>query len=701
MLSEQRVEEEENSTAPGPYLSVVVTARNDDHGGNLLGRMQIFVDAWIGQARRHGLECELILVEWNPTPDRPRLSAALRWPADPGPCRVRIIEVSPELHARYRHAAALPLYQMIAKNAGILRARGEFVLATNIDVVFSDETVAFFARKCLQKGKMYRMDRHDVDKGAPVNGSLDEQLEYCRTHPLRLCAREGTFKLTPDGLRLNPELDITSRDSGIWFGEGWHPVELYGPHKPFRWIDDRAQVIARVPNGGGFLSLEVEPGPGSPVQPQRLEARSESGELLAEWEVAGRDTIELMVPPARDGGLRRFRFCVPGAGMPVFHDPRALNMRVFRCDWVAFHPTSPTQPTRFSVLRDNRRLLTRLLGDRRRPGKSTHLGPNLVIARAMRLLRGAEPDVNAWDLECRFAKGCYGLEHSGGERFRWVDRELVLQCRVQSPYRSLELLLEPGPAVGFQPFQLEVFGPGDTLLCRIPVDGMSWVEIPLPAACGDLTSVHLRAVGGGRPTGSDKRNLTFRVFAVGHGSAAGPSAPVSPVELWEGHTACTRPIRFEWNPSEEDKKLITAMGRPVFLHLNACGDFTLMAREHWIALRGYAELDQFSMHLDSLLCYAAHHAGYREEMLRDPMRTYHIEHGVGSGWTPEGQQEMYARIARKGIPTVSPADLVQSITQMRILHAPVLFNRGAWGLSRLDLPESAPSGVDSGVEARG
>ena len=26
-----------------PYLSLVVTARNDDHGGNLLGRMQAFV----------------------------------------------------------------------------------------------------------------------------------------------------------------------------------------------------------------------------------------------------------------------------------------------------------------------------------------------------------------------------------------------------------------------------------------------------------------------------------------------------------------------------------------------------------------------------------------------------------------------------------------------------------------------------------
>ena len=105
-----------------PYLSLVATARNDNHGGNLLHRMQIFVDAWINQCKRHNLSSELILVEWNPPPDKPKLAEALRWPLDTKPCAVRIIEVPAELHRRYRHAGALPLYQMIAKNAGIRRA---------------------------------------------------------------------------------------------------------------------------------------------------------------------------------------------------------------------------------------------------------------------------------------------------------------------------------------------------------------------------------------------------------------------------------------------------------------------------------------------------------------------------------------------------------------------------------------------------
>src|SRR5207237_808326 len=122
-------------THADPYLSVVVTSRNDDHGQSLLRRMQTFVNALIGQCKRHGLRAELVLVEWNPPADRPRFIEALRWPEDTGPCQVRIIEVPPELHARFRHAENLPLFQMIAKNVGIRRARGRYVLATNIDIL--------------------------------------------------------------------------------------------------------------------------------------------------------------------------------------------------------------------------------------------------------------------------------------------------------------------------------------------------------------------------------------------------------------------------------------------------------------------------------------------------------------------------------------------------------------------------------------
>src|SRR3984885_12244475 len=181
------------------YLSLVVTARNDDHGGNLLNRMQDFVNGWISQAREHQISCELIFVEWNPPQDRVRLSEALHWPEDMGPCEVRIIEVPPDVHRRFAHAEALPLYQMIAKNVGIRRARGKFVLVTNIDILFSSELAAFLAEQRLKTGRMYRMDRHDAMSDVPVDGPVGQQLEYCRKHLIRINVREGTYNVSPEG----------------------------------------------------------------------------------------------------------------------------------------------------------------------------------------------------------------------------------------------------------------------------------------------------------------------------------------------------------------------------------------------------------------------------------------------------------------------------------------------------------------------
>src|SRR5205814_937936 len=167
-----------------PYLSVVVTMRNDGHGGNPLQRFQAFVNCLTAQCRRVNLPAELIVVEWNPPDDRPPLRDALRWPLD-SPCEIRIIQVPAQLHRTLKHPEAFPLYQMIGKNVGIRRARGEFVLSTNADILLSNEVAEAIASRTLKPGVMYRVDRHDVDPDVPVDGTLDELMEYCRTHQIR------------------------------------------------------------------------------------------------------------------------------------------------------------------------------------------------------------------------------------------------------------------------------------------------------------------------------------------------------------------------------------------------------------------------------------------------------------------------------------------------------------------------------------
>lgn len=182
-----------------PYLSVVATSRNDDHGGDLLTRMQVFVSALTSQVVRHGVPSELVLVEWNPPADRSRLADALTWPDDQGWCPIRIITVPETLHRRLMHSNQLSLFQMIAKNVGIRCALGRFVLATNVDILFSDSLMGFLRQRTLLPGHLYRSDRIDIDRGVEVQWPVDKQLEYCRTHVLRANRPDGIQFAPADG----------------------------------------------------------------------------------------------------------------------------------------------------------------------------------------------------------------------------------------------------------------------------------------------------------------------------------------------------------------------------------------------------------------------------------------------------------------------------------------------------------------------
>lgn len=167
-----------------PYLSLVVTSRNDDD--EALQRMQIFVNSLVSQAQHYRLNCELVIVEWNYPLDRPRLIEALEWPQNTGWCSIRIISVSPKIHNNFENSEVIPLFQMIAKNVGIRRARGRFVLATNIDILFSHELVRFLASRKLQKNRMYRIDRYDVPGNIPTSLPIDELMNWCSRNVIRL-----------------------------------------------------------------------------------------------------------------------------------------------------------------------------------------------------------------------------------------------------------------------------------------------------------------------------------------------------------------------------------------------------------------------------------------------------------------------------------------------------------------------------------
>ena len=167
------------------YLSIVATTRNDNHGGDLLKRTQAFIDSVHHQATRVNLRVELIIVEWNPPADKPLLKDVLKTEYKGSTVTTRIIVVPAEVHNSYNFAKSLAMYQMTAKNVGIRRAEGEFVLCTNIDILFSDGCFDRLAKKNLKQGSYYRTNRCDVPKDVMDISDFNNQLAYCEKNIIR------------------------------------------------------------------------------------------------------------------------------------------------------------------------------------------------------------------------------------------------------------------------------------------------------------------------------------------------------------------------------------------------------------------------------------------------------------------------------------------------------------------------------------
>jgi hypothetical protein len=347
-------------------------------------------------------------------------------------------------------------------------------------------------------------------------------------------------------------------------------------------------------------------------------------------------------------------------------------------------------------------ILLRLVKDRLKANPLTFAvaGPR-AFSRAVRLLRLLGRDIFDGGAAFRLCGGWHSLEDTGGITFRWAHYNSEFALCFQDGSTRLGMLVEPGPSLGFEPFDLVLRMDGEEI-GRQRVRGVSYVEFDLPIRQGEevLLNLNPENPGGawGQPVPGDVRTLNYRVLVCGRGTPpdAPPPDPAPKGGMWPTRLLATRPAETDWVADlAPQAKAIAEMGRPHFLHLYACGDFQMMACEDWEDVRGYPELDEFSMHLDSVFSYAAYYSGKEEVFLPDPMRIYHIEHGIGSGWTPEGHNALMERITRKGISQLVFADVAAMVAQMRRLHAPMIFNLDNWGMAGEQLRETVLDGVET------
>lgn len=153
-----------------PYLSIIVTGRNDDFGGDFNGRFFRALRFNHEQLAAAGVPHELVLVEWRPLLDRRYLAELLGAEfRDLPPSVLRSYVVDPVFHDAISLNPRLQFQEFIAKNVGVRRARGQFVLTTNTDIYLSRGIIGQLAERSLEQSTLYRAARHDLKSNSDVS----------------------------------------------------------------------------------------------------------------------------------------------------------------------------------------------------------------------------------------------------------------------------------------------------------------------------------------------------------------------------------------------------------------------------------------------------------------------------------------------------------------------------------------------------
>ena len=215
-----------------PNLSIVTVGKNDDHGMpySVLDRLKNFLDSIDPGV-------EIVIVEWNPPSDRPQFRE-FPWIKE----RATVYTVPHEIHIRYPNHDRLSLFEMIAKNVGIRRATRDWILSTNLDIMFSREIMRRI-QEPLDQNCYYRADRRDMDKPIPTNLPLDEKLRLCEQSVFLLQYRDGEGWEQPDG-KPAPHYNA-SGDFMLMTRDNWHAQQGYPEWVTQGQLDSYGVYMAR------------------------------------------------------------------------------------------------------------------------------------------------------------------------------------------------------------------------------------------------------------------------------------------------------------------------------------------------------------------------------------------------------------------------------------------------------------------------
>lgn len=161
-----------------PLLSIVLTGRNDRYGGDFAARFFRTLQFNHEQLTARAIPHEIVFVEWAPPSDAPLLFEQL---ATDAPCVDRRVCSWYVVDSAYQSALSLnprlEYLEFLAKNVGVRRALGRFILTSNCDVYLGRRVLDVLERGTLERRVLYRAPRHDLnlpDGRGPVSWELLE-----------------------------------------------------------------------------------------------------------------------------------------------------------------------------------------------------------------------------------------------------------------------------------------------------------------------------------------------------------------------------------------------------------------------------------------------------------------------------------------------------------------------------------------------
>ncbi len=175
-------------------ISFVIVGRNDNYGGDFRSRLQCCISSLFNQLNENKIRSEIIFVNYNPLLDSDIIDF-IKWPGSNEYIKIKILTIPNELHKQFiltHNVKDDAVLEFPAKNAGIRRASGAYILSMNADIIIDDSVIQEF--KHLQIECYYRTNRFDFRLPAEKLDT-DKFISYAKSHIFKVYIKGGAKKI--------------------------------------------------------------------------------------------------------------------------------------------------------------------------------------------------------------------------------------------------------------------------------------------------------------------------------------------------------------------------------------------------------------------------------------------------------------------------------------------------------------------------